>query len=92
MPKASSKTVGKATARKSRTTKAAPTILQRHGNQADLSEGETRWLCNACLKSFIVFGNETPEACPEGHRRDDPELSTAASDATVEADKAEATA
>jgi hypothetical protein len=55
--------------------RAKATILHRHDNQDDLSEGETRWVCNACLKHFTVFSKETPEACPEGHRNDDPDLS-----------------
>jgi hypothetical protein len=59
--------------------KAKPSILHRHENQDDLSEGETRWLCSACLKNFTVFGNETPDTCPEGHRNDDSELTSPAS-------------
>jgi hypothetical protein len=66
--------------------KAKPSILHRHDNQDDLSEGESRWVCNACLKNFIVFGNEVPKACPEGHRNDDPELNSPVADTAEQAE------
>ena len=69
--KAQSAAMPKTAKRRRQQEKAKPTILHRHDNQEDLSEGETRWVCNACLKNFTVFGNETPDACPEGHRNDD---------------------
>jgi hypothetical protein len=75
--KATAKTT-KPASRKPRA-QAKPAVLQRHKNQKDLGEGQVRWLCNACLKHFIVDGDATPEACPEGHRNDDPELTTPAS-------------
>jgi len=68
----------KAARRRRQQEKPKPSILHRHDNQDDLSEGETRWICNACLKHFIVEGDAAPEACPEGHRNDDPELTTPA--------------
>jgi hypothetical protein len=55
---------------------AKPAVLQRHKDQTKLDDGQTRWPCNACLKHFIVKDDATPEACPEGHRNDDPELTT----------------
>lgn len=72
--KATTTSMPKTARRRRQQEKAKPRILHRHDNQDDLSEGETRWVCNACLKHFTVFGNETPEACPEGHRNDDQEL------------------
>ena len=74
--KAGSKST-KTSTRKPRT-QAKPVVLQHHKNQKDLEEGQTRWLCNACLKAFTVDGDRTPETCPEGHRNDDPELSSPA--------------
>ena len=38
-----------------------------------LEEGQYRFYCAACAKSFITDQAE-PEVCPEGHRDDDPEL------------------
>ena len=38
-----------------------------------LAEGQHRIWCQACQKSFVT-GEPEPEACPEGHRADDPEL------------------
>ncbi|MPZ51030.1 MAG: DUF2924 domain-containing protein [Dehalococcoidia bacterium] len=40
-----------------------------------LEEGQRRIWCQACQKSFITTEAE-PEACPEGHRADDPELTS----------------
>jgi hypothetical protein len=40
-----------------------------------LEEGQYRIWCQACQKSFVTTKAE-PEACPEGHRADDPELLT----------------
>jgi hypothetical protein len=67
----------KTTTRKARV-QAKPAVLQRHKNQKDLEEGQTRWLCNACLKVFTVDGASAPESCPEGHRNNDPELTSPA--------------
>jgi hypothetical protein len=85
--KATSKT--KTSTRKPRTL-IKPVVLQRHKNQKDLEEGQTRWLCNACIKAFIADGDATPETCPEGHRNDDPELGSAPAAEEVTADMAEA--
>ena len=38
-----------------------------------LDEGQQRFFCAACQKSFVTTETE-PEACPEGHRVDDPQL------------------
>ena len=76
--KAPGKKASTKTATRKARTQAKPAVLQRHKNQKDLEEGQTRWLCNACLKHFIVDGDATPDACPEGHRNDDPELTTRA--------------
>ena len=42
-----------------------------------LEEGQYRIWCQACQKSFITSEAE-PQACPEGHRPDDLELTGAA--------------
>jgi hypothetical protein len=49
-----------------------------------LDEGQFRVWCRACQKSFITT-EAAPEACPEGHRADDPELMSAAVVAPEEA-------
>ena len=53
-----------------------------------LEEGQQRFWCHACAKSFITTDAD-PEACPDGHRADDPELTGAPSSEAVAADKAE---
>jgi hypothetical protein len=59
-------------------------------SQATAPEGTTGYFCSACMKAFYIEGAEEPEACPEGHRNDDPELNapsgiTAAQEAEVTA-------
>ena len=52
----------------------AKKLIYRIPNQQGVGEGKSRFWCTACMKSFVIDGSETPEACPEGHRIDDPEL------------------
>ena len=47
--------------------------IKKVANQQGLDEGQVRYWCSACMKSFVVEGGQEPEACPEGHRADDPE-------------------
>jgi RAMA domain-containing protein len=52
-------------------------VIRRMDEQpSDLEEGQIAWWCAACQARFIA-GTETPEVCPEGHRADDPELTSA---------------
>jgi len=62
-PKAKGKGKGKG---KFRTIKKLP-------NQQGLEEGQVRYWCSACQKSFLVEDGQEPEACPEGHSAQDPE-------------------
>ena len=55
-----------------------------------LEEGQYRIFCTACQKSFITTEAE-PEACPEGHRADDKDLTAAPSADALAADKEDAT-
>ena len=48
-----------------------------------LEEGEQRFFCAACQKSFVT-DEPDPQACPEGHRVDDSALKTTAESASVE--------
>src|SRR5688500_13714472 len=41
-----------------------------------LEEGQQRFFCSACQKSFVTEDTD-PQACPEGHRVDDPQLMVA---------------
>jgi hypothetical protein len=66
-------------------------VFYRIPNQRGAAEGVTRFYCNGCAASF-ESESETPQACPNGHRNDDPELTSAPAGAAVAADKAEATA
>ena len=47
--------------------------IKKVANQQGLEEGQVRYWCSACQKSFVVEDGQEPEACPEGHRNDDPE-------------------
>jgi len=47
--------------------------IKKLPNQQGLEEGQVRYWCSACQKSFIVQDEQEPEACPEGHRNDDSE-------------------
>jgi hypothetical protein len=71
-------------------------VFFRSPNQRGLSEGQTRYYCNACASGFIAeaaaFAGMAVDACPNGHHNDDPELSGARSSDVVAADKVEAAA
>ena len=54
-------------------------LISRTPNQKGVPEGQVRWFCNGCMASFVVEGTDEPEACPQGHRADDPELTAPAS-------------
>jgi len=58
--------------------------------QANAPEGKTSYFCSACMKAFTIDGTGEPEACPEGHRNDDPELNAPAG--VTAAEEAEVTA
>jgi hypothetical protein len=60
-------------AKKSRKQKQAKT-LYKTPNQQDMAQGKTRYFCSACMDGFVHDGTDEPEACPKGHRNDDPEL------------------
>jgi hypothetical protein len=53
------------------------TIFKSPGQEA-AAEGTVRYFCSACMDGFTVEGTEEPEACPKGHRNDDPELNAPA--------------
>ena len=53
-------------------------LVYRVPNQKGIAEGQSRWFCRACMKGFVIGGGGQPEVCPEGHRADDPERTTAA--------------
>ena len=62
--------------------------LYRMKDQENVPEGQAMRFCRACMDGFLVEGDTEPEACPQGHRNDDPELSapsgiTAAEEASV---------
>jgi hypothetical protein len=52
-PKASPPAMPKTAARRRRE-QPKPTVLHKHDNQDDLEPGQTRWVCDACLKHFMV--------------------------------------
>jgi rubrerythrin len=57
-------------------------LIYRLPNQQGAPEGQTKFFCNACQKSFLAEGKEAPEQCPEGHGADDPELTVPVSTET----------
>ena len=60
-------------------------ITRMEEQPEDLQEGEVAYFCSACQAKFIG-GAETPEVCPNGHRADDPELTSAPASEAVAAD------
>lgn len=40
----------------------------RTPNQKGVLEGQTRWYCQQCGKSFLSTADQTPQACPQGHQ------------------------
>ena len=52
-------------------------LVYRVPNQKGIAEGQSRWFCRACMKGFVIGGDRQPEACPAGHRGDDPERTAA---------------
>ena len=64
--------------------------LYKMPGQDGVAEDKVRWFCSACMEAFTPGVAGEPEACPEGHRNDDPELNapagvTAAQEAEVTA-------
>lgn len=37
-------------------------------NQKGVPEGQTRWYCHDCGKSFLAAAGQTPKTCPQGHQ------------------------
>jgi hypothetical protein len=64
--------------RKAKATKAPKfkLITRMEEQPSDLEEGQVAWWCSACQRQF-VGGAKTPEACAEGHRADDLEVTSA---------------
>ena len=49
-------------------------LLHPTAIQEGVAAGETAWFCDACMATFTASEGEEPQACPEGHRADDPQL------------------
>jgi hypothetical protein len=52
--------------------KAKPTTktvrqIRKLPNQKGVPEGQVKWFCSACQRSFLIDGKDAPAACPEGH-------------------------
>ena len=76
-PKQAKKGGGKRKGKQSKTIFKTP-------SQENAPEGQTNYFCSACMKAFLRDGAEEPEACPEGHRNDDPELNAPAGVSSAE--------
>ena len=70
-PEAAATKPAKAKAPKAKAPKATK-LLYKVPNQKGTPEGKQKWFCTACMKGFLVDDGRTPDACPEGHRSDDP--------------------
>jgi hypothetical protein len=54
-----------------RTAKQAKTKqIRRVPNQQNIPEGQVKWFCSACQKSFLMPEDAEPEVCPAGHPRE----------------------
>jgi hypothetical protein len=42
--------------------------IGRCPNQRGVPEGQIRWYCHECRKSFIAAKGQMPKACPQGHQ------------------------
>ena len=40
----------------------------RTPNQKGVTEGQVRWYCHDCGKSFLTATGQTPQSCPQGHK------------------------
>jgi hypothetical protein len=77
--------------KKSRGGKKKPSkTITKMAKQQGAAEGEIRWFCSACMDAFTPGVAGEPEACPQGHRNDDPELN--APSGVTSAEEAEVTA
>jgi hypothetical protein len=43
--------------------------LKKIPNQKGVPEGQAKWHCSSCQKSFLAPAATEPESCPEGHAR-----------------------
>ena len=59
-------------------------MIYRVPNQLGTPEGKAKFFCSACMKGFLVEAGTTPDACPEGHRIDDAELTAPVATPAVE--------
>ena len=41
--------------------------IKKLPNQKGVEEGQVRWFCSGCMKSFVMPAGQEPAACPEGH-------------------------
>ncbi len=57
-PTAKATTVAKATMIK---------LIRKTPNQRGVPEGQAKWFCASCMKSFTAAASPEPTACPEGH-------------------------
>ena len=42
-------------------------LIKRVPNQKGVDEGQMKWFCSSCMKSFVTDTTDEPGACPEGH-------------------------
>ena len=63
------KASAKAEKPKHRTSAKGAVQIRKLPNQKGAPEGQTKWFCSSCMRSFLAPDGTTPEACPEGHPR-----------------------
>lgn len=86
-PKTRAKAEGKAkSAPKAAAKRTTFRLIKRIKDQpSDLEEGQVAYWCSACQRSFVA-GAQTPSVCSEGHKTDDPELTSALAPEAVTAE------
>ena len=42
-------------------------LIKRVPNQKGVDEGQMKWFCSSCMKSFVTDSTDEPDSCPEGH-------------------------
>lgn len=41
--------------------------IRRVPNQKGVDDGQVKWFCSGCMKSFLTESTAEPEKCPQGH-------------------------
>ena len=42
-------------------------LIRRVPNQKGVDDGQVKWFCSSCMKSFLTEATDEPDTCPQGH-------------------------